>query len=150
MKTTKMVAMKTTKTHPKDKTNREPPARPTLVPASGERVSVAHSAARDPPSQTLLHLATLPRAVILFRRRELEKAARLRKKPNPGSDRTLDLLFARAIYPATMGPDEAVDRLGYGETISELRVSNPPDEREMLRTRSGTLLVGPEQDLQPK
>jgi hypothetical protein len=101
----------------------------------------------------------IPKAVLLAKRRQLEacrkrfgqatteQPAALMSQPS----QTMCNAFESAMYPATMGPEQFADRMGYGEQMSENR-EHPPNQtaRQLLRTRSGSLPLGigaPEQPL---
>lgn len=88
------------------------------------------------PSGDLL----IPRALLLHQRRRLEASAdevRAKAKKEtfePLAEPWADM-FEGAMYPATMGPDQVNDRMGYGERLQERR----PGGRGILRTRSGSV-----------
>lgn len=117
----------------------------------------------DDPLQTL-DAFRIPRAVLLAKRRQLEgqaisiKDTAEGKRPPHGGlspvDEKLAPAFEAAMYPATMGPEQIMDRMGYGERIVEKRM--PTSARfgagVVLRTRSGSLPLCPESpvvDLRP-
>lgn len=93
----------------------------------------------------------IPKAVLLFKRLALlakkQTFQQLLVPPTSTNVESTDLIFQQALYPATMGPDELVDRMGYGERIKEDRVSPGQSGSEQqpdgccseLRTRSGCL-----------
>ena len=75
----------------------------------------------------------IPRALLLHQRRRLEEH-RGRAVGQP-LNQPWDKMFEAAMYPATMGPDQVNDRMGYGERLLERRT----DGRDILRTRSGSV-----------
>jgi hypothetical protein len=91
------------------------------------------------------------RAILLAQRRRLmaerEIRPQWRRPPDDELPVSLERLAKRLrcqIYPATRGPDEQLDRLGYGEEIVELRRApdDEPIERRVWRTRSGGIMLG--------
>ncbi len=99
----------------------------------------------------------IPPAVLLAARRELPRhaapkagmtrtpAKEGRSPPNPAAQFPKFVEFEDAIYPATMGPDVSVDRMGYGELVDEKRSTSREEikARKILRTRSGSVPVVP-------